>query len=171
MAPERDDDAPIAPLDATPAGWELAGSFRVFSGRMAVGEYPVSDGDDRDYGNCRQTILAACVNGDWFALSREYEDDDLSGDEFVIVTRNAAAQIEALMKKLELLGAVAVEGGSVHLLDEEVRDDKRYQRELETGSEPLGRGFIAVLRGDGATEIFGAHAQGGTDLELFYVKS
>lgn len=169
MAPERDDDAPISPLIA-PNGWESICAFRVFSGRMAIGEHPVSENDDKSYGDFRANIVRRCLNGEWFALSREFEDDVRSGYEFVVGTRDAVGHIDVLLKNTKLLGAVAVEGGSVHFLDEEVRDDRRYQRELEMGEEPLGRGFAAHLGGDGATEIRGV-AEGKDEFQLFYVKS
>jgi hypothetical protein len=171
MAPERDDDAPVSPPTSAPNGWHDRGAFRVFSGRMAIGEFPVSEGDATDYGDFRANLVPACRNGDWFSFSREYEGDDSDGDEYVIVHRDGVGEADALLKTVRLLGAVAVEGGAVHFLDEEVRDDKRYQRELETGKEPLGRGFIAELGGDGATEIFGGTGSGGGDFVLFYVKS
>jgi hypothetical protein len=146
-------------------------SFRVFSERMAVGEMPVSERDPVDYGDFRANIVRPCRNGDWFVLGRT---DDAESDfeyEYVLVVRSALRSFDRHLTAESLLGSVAVEGGCVHFVDAEVRDDERYQRELENAREALGRGFSADLGGDGATEIFGATAPGSEELVLFRVAS
>ncbi|HZN94578.1 MAG TPA: hypothetical protein VFB81_17810, partial [Myxococcales bacterium] len=185
QAPERDDDAPIEPLAAVPAGWKVEAAFRVFSRMMAIGELPTSardgelptsardgelptsDGDEvRD--DCRLTLVIPCEGGDWFALRRE---DDEGGWEFAIVSREHAPHVADLLGFAVRLGAVEVEGGTVHVVDEEVRDDRRYQHGMGHGvGDILGRGFSADVGGDGDTEIFGTRKKGTERYVLFHLK-
>lgn len=167
QAPVREDDAPIEPPKAVPAGWSQLGAFRVFSGKMAVGELPISEHDAIEHHGCRATIVGPCRNGEWFAFSRR---DDEGGIEYAVVHRSQLGAVAELPSSVSALGTVMIEGGTLHLLDEEVRDDHRYQRELESGADPLGRGVTLDMGGDGPVDVHGA-SDGEDDSALFYIRA
>jgi hypothetical protein len=113
-APERDESSPIAPLVSVPVGWTAMGSFRVFSGKMVVGEhpYPSKEADAYVYpdGSTRRTFVVPCENGEWFALGSNDEENEF---DYVIGTRAAAEGLQDLLGKMSMVGTINIEGGSV----------------------------------------------------------
>ena len=164
-APPRD-ESKIDPLDKTLEGWREVSRFRVFSGKIAVGERPYSASDAEVYGEARANIVASCKNGEMFALERQIMGEH--GTELVIVERGQVLEIESHIKKVRSLGSVVLEGGTIDFLDEEVRDDRAYQKLIENGEQPGGRGVHLSLDGDGSVEVFGA--SDGEVIELFLIR-
>ncbi len=156
QAPERDDEGAIAPLEPMPAGWETRRAFRVFSGKLAIGEYPSGAVEKALHDDVFPSLVAPCPNGEWFALFRNNDE----AYEHLILTRAAAGRLDALVAKLEPLGKVPVEGGSLHVVDQEVCGDRRYRRAMEAGTPILGRGYEAGLGGDGDTAHRGRARRG-----------
>lgn len=132
-APDRD-ESEISPLvDQVPEGWSEAGIFRVFSGKIAVGAFL----DDHS----PATIVLPSVNGDSFAFERANQsgdEDELT--EFIVTERRRVSEIKSFMKRLDSRGFVPVHGGSILLLDEEVRDDPEYIKRMNHGVPLNGRG-------------------------------
>ncbi len=158
QAPDRDDDGPIEPLSTAPPGWETEGSFRVFSGKLAIGEYPSGESESALEENLFLNVIAPCPSGEWFALFRNNNE----AYEHLVLTRDAAGRVVELLAKLEPLGEVPVEGGSLHVADQEICADRRYRRKMEEGGDILGRGYVAGMGGDGNTSIAGARGEDGT---------
>ncbi len=154
VAPDRDETSAVAPLQSPPAGFGGATEFRVFSARLAIGDFPGEGGE---------TLDVEVENGDWFGVA-----DDDEGFRHLVGTRAALAQSEALCRQLLPLGTVNVEGGAVHLLDAEVCGDRRFSRALANG-DALGRGYLAGVGGDGAVSIAGARATLGGPVVLLAI--
>lgn len=61
-------------------------------------------------------------------------------------------ELETLLDAAKALGRVNVEGGTIHVVDGEVRDDDAFLRELEHG-DGGHRAFVADTGGDGVFPI------------------
>lgn len=154
VAPDRDETSAVAPLETPPAGFGEPSAFRVFSARLAIGDFPGEGGERLD---------VQVENGEWFGVV-----DDDEGFLHLVGTRSAMAQSETLRGQLQPLGTVNVEGGAVHLLDGEVCGDRRFIRALGNG-EALGRGYLAGVGGDGAVSVAGARAVPGGPVVLLAI--
>ena len=163
QAPEREDDGPIANLKSIPAGWEAQQAFRVFSGKLAIGEQPSGEVEPALDG-AFPNIIAPCPNGEWFPLFRNQRESY----QHLLATRAAASQIDQLLARLEPLGTVGVEGGALHAVDQEVCADRRYRKAMEAGGAILGRGYEAAMGGDGDVPIAGVRSEDGL-ISLFAI--
>jgi hypothetical protein len=128
-APER----PESQLPPVPerAGWDAHCAFRIFGGAVAIGE--------------SFDLEVHAENGIWFAYQREDESGcgvGLAIHETVRALPNGVG-----------VGTVGVEGGTVPVLDLEVRDDVTFQREMELARDILRRGYVFGMGGDGDTLI------------------
>jgi len=162
-APERA-TAPIEPLRRVPRGWRVGGAFRGFSGRLVVGERFQREGDARSVGGVSANLVVPCRCGEWFALVRE--DDD--GPEYTLATRAVVASLSARLRASKTIGYVAVEGGTVPVIDEEVRGDRDYEKKVRYDVS-LDRGFIASVGGDGPTAIAAWRPSARKPFELLHV--
>lgn len=136
------------PLPEAPGrrGWAPLGAFRVFGGLLVAGEGFTSDCDAREQTDgSRANVRVPARDGVWFAYQREKG-----------VERCGLAVHESVsgpLPEARAVGVVWVEGGTVPVLDAEVRDDAAFCRESERSDVVLGRGCVFSLGGDGNTEI------------------
>ncbi len=138
VAPERDGPLPPPP-PAAPAPWEVGVSLRVYAD-LVIGEYPSS--------RSRDAILVPGCSGIWHTYVREVG----SAITWVAVHESVALEFGRLLEQVVRVGTVNCEGGCVHIVDSEVRDDKAYQRKLEEG-DGGGRGASLGMGGDGPNAV------------------
>jgi RNA polymerase-interacting CarD/CdnL/TRCF family regulator len=151
-APERPDNPPAALPKELPSGWKCLGTFRIFSGKLVVGEATERDLEATFPGRSFHTNLNIEVrNGDWFALVQE------GAWIGVFVHVDAMKGFDKQLSKSRELGKVRIEGGTLCVLDKEVRDDRSFQRSQTLAvNEPVqGRGFIVATGGDGVLPVHG----------------
>lgn len=143
VAPERPE---VKLPDPPPLGgkWEPIGAFRVFSGSLACGEgfgaeEPPGDDEVTSY------ALVKALDGVWFHYA--------CGDERALaVHESAVGEAATFPDGCEVAGTVFVEGATIPIVDEEVRLDRYFQREIEA-RQTAGRSCTLQLCGDGNTEV------------------
>ncbi len=139
---------PPPPPPSIPSGWSPAAAFHLF-GTLAIGEYPRSSTDKRSYGKgVRHTLKARGALGIWYAFVQESD----ASWRYAVVSAAHLAEFASLLEATKALGRVNVEGGTIHVVDAEIRDDEAFLRELEHG-EGSHRAFVANTGGDGVFPV------------------
>lgn len=153
VAPVRHVEAPPPPA-AMPAGWSYAGGFHLF-GALTVGELPSADSVGRALGDgLFEAIDLDAKPGIWHVLERR---DDESG-EYAAVHADYVGPFGALRLRARSVASVNIEGGSVHLVDAEIRDDDAFQQDL-AAQELTHRAFGGATGGDGPVAVYAARSQ------------